>query len=631
MGARSLSIIDNGTGMEQTVIEDHLLKVGSSRYQDPKFKKENPNFSPISRFGIGVLSAFMVSDEIEITTCSPTDAEARRISLRSVHGRYLIRLLDKKTSPEAKELFPHGTKFTLRIRPSARLNDILGLVKQWILLPACQVTVEIDRGTPVPVGFSSPKEALEDYINSKGLQSLSAQGKPTVKVIERSINGMTLAYAVRWSEHFKDWSILSVDRTAPGTYTIPSTCVEGITIDNSTPGFRQRNILAIANATGKTAPKTNVARSSLERTPELEATVGSIFDIYLGHMRDEMRRLHSEEGYSLTWAVTNAISLAYPITSQIQFSLFPEMLEKKIREIQMFLIEKNRGRETASFSQLKEAKAFWTSDSALIRSSEHLVKETSGNASVGAVLEALNDKKAKLPTGLYLSNFDTPTISYIIEEQFEPTEFVLQPASRRIDVKWEAVGEKARWLHLRHFYANLERHPSLRNQRLKQTIEGILQANRGMSLGYHLRRLSIPVYDITSTGTQGYVGLGVTGRVFLCPGTPLAQFLFNKAGEISTDDNEGNFFVFAATALLLILHGNKQDSQARLSTLLKRFSYDLGFDYSVLQTEMSPIIEATPLQFFDSFAWSLRENAIQYEHTGHVEQDGLWFVADDGV
>ena len=52
---KRLEIIDNGTGMSQAIIENHLLKVGSSRYQDPKFRDEYPTFSSISRFGIGSL------------------------------------------------------------------------------------------------------------------------------------------------------------------------------------------------------------------------------------------------------------------------------------------------------------------------------------------------------------------------------------------------------------------------------------------------------------------------------------------------------------------------------------------------------------------------------------------------
>lgn len=125
-----LEIIDNGTGMTQEVIEKHLLRVGSSRYQDDKFKEEHPNFSPISRFGIGVLTAFMVADTVEIVTCSTEDKQAREISLRSVHGRYLIRLLDKHTDPEVRSLLPHGTKFRLKLRASAAKVDVLTAIKK---------------------------------------------------------------------------------------------------------------------------------------------------------------------------------------------------------------------------------------------------------------------------------------------------------------------------------------------------------------------------------------------------------------------------------------------------------------------------------------------------------------------
>ena len=62
---RTLTVEDSGTGMTQEIIESNLLKVGASRYQDPEFRKKYPQFSPISRFGIGVLSAFMVADNVE--------------------------------------------------------------------------------------------------------------------------------------------------------------------------------------------------------------------------------------------------------------------------------------------------------------------------------------------------------------------------------------------------------------------------------------------------------------------------------------------------------------------------------------------------------------------------------------
>ena len=126
---RILTVQDNGTGMTQDIINNFLLKVGSSRYQDPEFRKKNPGFSSISRFGIGVLSAFMIADSVEIVSCHPEEELARRLTLRSVHGRYLIRLLDKGSS-EPKQIGPHGTIFRLHVRPSVEMHDVLKTAQQ---------------------------------------------------------------------------------------------------------------------------------------------------------------------------------------------------------------------------------------------------------------------------------------------------------------------------------------------------------------------------------------------------------------------------------------------------------------------------------------------------------------------
>lgn len=62
-------IQDNGTGMDQDIILNHFLKVGSSYYNSDRFKAETRKYStgggytPISRFGIGILSCFMSDPE----------------------------------------------------------------------------------------------------------------------------------------------------------------------------------------------------------------------------------------------------------------------------------------------------------------------------------------------------------------------------------------------------------------------------------------------------------------------------------------------------------------------------------------------------------------------------------------
>lgn len=72
--SRELIIMDNGTGMNLDIIENHLLKVGSSRYQDPDFQKKHPGYNSISRFGIGLLTCFLISDDVDIlTTMNPEE------------------------------------------------------------------------------------------------------------------------------------------------------------------------------------------------------------------------------------------------------------------------------------------------------------------------------------------------------------------------------------------------------------------------------------------------------------------------------------------------------------------------------------------------------------------------------
>src|SRR5436853_4684188 len=103
----------------------------------------------------------MIADVVEILTCFPADNEARQLSLRSVLGRYLIRLMDKEKDDDAKPLMPHGTIVRLKIRPSAEAPDVLKISRSWILIPDCDVLVKIDDGDPVKIGYASPKAALE--------------------------------------------------------------------------------------------------------------------------------------------------------------------------------------------------------------------------------------------------------------------------------------------------------------------------------------------------------------------------------------------------------------------------------------------------------------------------------------
>lgn len=71
-GNRYVYCLDNGKGMNKYIIENYLLKIGSSYYRSSDFYQSQAatgnTFTPTSQFGIGILSCFMIGDKIEITT-----------------------------------------------------------------------------------------------------------------------------------------------------------------------------------------------------------------------------------------------------------------------------------------------------------------------------------------------------------------------------------------------------------------------------------------------------------------------------------------------------------------------------------------------------------------------------------
>lgn len=71
-----IQVEDNGVGMSRDTIRRFFTTLGKSFYRSEDFKREAAALreagfvcSPISQFGIGVLSSFMLADRIEVRTC----------------------------------------------------------------------------------------------------------------------------------------------------------------------------------------------------------------------------------------------------------------------------------------------------------------------------------------------------------------------------------------------------------------------------------------------------------------------------------------------------------------------------------------------------------------------------------
>lgn len=62
------SIEDNGIGMTKNTIENYFLCVGKSFYNSESYVNLKCSYQPISHYGIGFLSCFLLSDKVDVTT-----------------------------------------------------------------------------------------------------------------------------------------------------------------------------------------------------------------------------------------------------------------------------------------------------------------------------------------------------------------------------------------------------------------------------------------------------------------------------------------------------------------------------------------------------------------------------------
>ena len=489
---RIVTVDDNGTGMTQRIIEDHFLNVGSSRYRDDSFRKEYPGFSAISRFGIGILSTFMISDEIEVITKSAAETRARNISIRSINGRYLIRLLDPNDEKVPKIITPHGTRVQLRLRAGVPIPELDKVARLWILFPGCKLTVQTDEGPVSPVGYSSPKHALEEALLRAGLPSASME--PTsysraFKVIEEVKEGVQLAFAVEWQPEYKNWAFVAANQLNTGGRPDPKAdtrdvalCVQGVRVESSSPGFGDRTILAMANATGLNAPATNVARSGLEAGMLVDRMLANIYAIYAGHIAGEIDAMYKQRGFSISEAASEGRYLGGPLLGgppSQQSENANSLLRQCFRTIPWMTIDRGENRSLVTVTELQNPGGFWTLESSAYTSAENFIRRMTGGVSL-VKLAALSESTVKMPPGDILSGYlDNSRILELVGEDFEVDEIYIELAQRQASLHWSNDKSRTFWKNI------LPREPADRIR-----IDQILQSVR--VLNFRSRPFSRP-------------------------------------------------------------------------------------------------------------------------------------------
>jgi Histidine kinase-, DNA gyrase B-, and HSP90-like ATPase len=93
-GTSTVRCCDSGIGMDERVIRNYLSVAGQSYYHSTDFERLAVHVDPISRFGIGILSCFMVADRIELRTYKDPElfpgAKPLRVEIPSVDKQFRV-------------------------------------------------------------------------------------------------------------------------------------------------------------------------------------------------------------------------------------------------------------------------------------------------------------------------------------------------------------------------------------------------------------------------------------------------------------------------------------------------------------------------------------------------------------
>ncbi|KMS67921.1 hypothetical protein ACM01_41055 [Streptomyces viridochromogenes] len=254
-GRHYLECADDGIGMDETVLADVFSRAGVrftdlARYQEEQqdWERQGITVHPNSRFGIGVLSYFMIADEIRVTTCPMDGGDNGRLEELTVlitgPGHYFrVRKTDRPTGRV-------GTRVRLYLRDEGKAPSCVRELRR--LLGIAEFRTVARHGSQEAKwdpGVLQPREA------------------PTGRVDGHVAHGHTVA----WPEegYGSDGQVIWCEKgggvLVDGIYT-ESRVRRGVLTD---PGSNRRPRGIVVNLTGGTRPRD----LSVDRTEILDDDV----------------------------------------------------------------------------------------------------------------------------------------------------------------------------------------------------------------------------------------------------------------------------------------------------------------------------------------------------------------------
>lgn len=136
-GRKFFRIKDYGTGMDRFKIERYFTSIGRSFYSGDEYRDLEIDYKPISNFGIGFLSAFMICREIDVKTRYYLDEkEGLKLHIPNFDGCFFI---------EKDDTLDIGTEITLyideMISHNIKTDDIINYICKTIKDITCNIII----------------------------------------------------------------------------------------------------------------------------------------------------------------------------------------------------------------------------------------------------------------------------------------------------------------------------------------------------------------------------------------------------------------------------------------------------------------------------------------------------------
>lgn len=319
-------VSDNGTGMDGYQIERYLSRIGSCFYHSPDFPEEIP-FTPISRFGVGILSCFMAGEGIIIET-KTEESDPWRVEIDDI-GDYFYITTGRRTES--------GTEIIVKLKPSEldiRARDVEQAVKYYAHHLEFPIKLTISGRKERTIRRASITPILRKHTTAQLTYNCDFRVR---KFKEPNIEG-TLAITCKKDRSgkltlldrsdFERGSMIAVKLLLSGIFVSN----EGITIGDAPYIMPYLSGILIDVNIKDLDPDLNLARTKILPGKKLEHLSSLLGDLLLDEIEEWFGKIEEEEGMAKVFDLSRRLFrfyiYRYPDISEAEYKIYRKFLNR---------------------------------------------------------------------------------------------------------------------------------------------------------------------------------------------------------------------------------------------------------------------------------------------------------------